>query len=60
MIVNWLLSLLLFGIQIEELTKTNKFEAEIRQEQEAKKKELEQKKARRAEFMEKAALFNQH
>lgn len=60
MITYWLLSLLLFGIQIEELTKTNKFEAEIRQEQEAKKKELEQKKARRAEFMEKAALFNQH
>lgn len=49
-----------FESKIEELTKTNKFEAEIRQEQEAKKKELEQKKARRAEFMEKAALFNQH
>lgn len=33
---------------------------EIRAEQEAKKKEAEMKKIRRAEFKEKAALFNQH
>lgn len=45
--------------QIEKLTKTSKFEAEIRAEQEAKKREVEQKKLRRAEFMEKAALFSQ-
>jgi hypothetical protein len=41
------------------LSKTSKFEAEIRQEQEMKKRELEEKKARQAEFKEKAALFNQ-
>ena len=45
--------------QIEELAKTSKFEAEIRAEQELKKRELEQKKLRRAEFLEKAALFSQ-
>jgi hypothetical protein len=41
------------------LTKTSKFEAEIREEQEMKKRELEQKKLRRAEFKEKASLFSQ-
>ncbi|KAI9556171.1 hypothetical protein GHT06_018745 [Daphnia sinensis] len=48
-----------FESKIEELTKTSKFEAEIREEQEMKKRELELKKLRRAEFKEKASLFSQ-
>jgi len=48
-----------FQSKIEELSKTSKFEAEIREEQEMKKRELEEKKARQAQFKEKAALFNQ-
>ena len=45
--------------QIEELSKTNKFEAEIREEQENRRREEEQKRLRRAEFREKAALFGE-
>jgi len=48
-----------FESKIEELSKTNKFEAEIREEQENRKREEEQKKLRKAEFREKAALFGQ-
>ena len=45
--------------QIEELSKGSKFEAEIREEQEMRKREAEMKKKRQAEFREKAALFGQ-
>lgn len=50
---------MLFVLKIEELTRTSKFEAEIRAEQETKKREIEEKKSRRAEFREKAAIFEQ-
>lgn len=48
-----------FESKIEELTKTSKFEAEIRAEQEMKKRQLEEKKMRQAEFKEKTAIFEQ-
>ena len=51
--------LFLLWRQIEELSKGSKFEAEIREEQEMRKREAEMKKKRQAEFREKAALFGQ-
>jgi hypothetical protein len=41
------------------LSKGSKFEAEIREEQEMRKRDAEMKKKRQAEFREKAALFGQ-
>ncbi len=49
----------LLWLQIEELSKGSKFEAEIREEQEMRKRDAEMKKKRQAEFREKAALFGQ-
>lgn len=46
-----------FEAKIEELSKSNKFHDEIIQEQEAKKREAEEKALRRQQFKEKAALF---
>ncbi|XP_063365591.1 EF-hand domain-containing protein D2 homolog [Cydia amplana] len=46
-----------FEAKIEELAKTNKFHDEIIQEQEEKRREAEEKAARRLKFKEKAALF---
>ncbi|XP_015524384.1 EF-hand domain-containing protein D2 homolog [Neodiprion pinetum] len=46
-----------FEAKIDELRKANKFEDEIRMEQEDRKREEEEKAARRAQFREKAALF---
>lgn len=43
--------------QADKLAESNKFEKEIRQEQEEKRKELEEKKKRQAAFKEKANLF---
>jgi len=48
-----------FESKIKDLSKSNKFEEEIREEQAQRKREEEQKKLRRAEFREKAALFGQ-
>jgi len=45
------------SLQIEAQTKSNKFEAEIRQEQEEKRREEEVKKQKRAEFQDKATFF---
>ncbi|XP_046753874.1 EF-hand domain-containing protein D2 homolog [Diprion similis] len=46
-----------FEAKIDELRKANKFEDEIRMEQEDRKREEEERAARRAQFREKAALF---
>jgi len=46
-----------FEAKIETQTRANKFEIEIKAEQEEKKKEELEKKERRAAFKEKAALF---
>ncbi|XP_077285589.1 EF-hand domain-containing protein D2 homolog Swip-1 [Arctopsyche grandis] len=46
-----------FEAKIDELTKSNKFHDEIREEQEQKKRELEEKANRQALFREKAAIF---
>lgn len=46
-----------FEAKIDELKKTNKFHDEIKEEQEQKKKELEEKATRKAQFKEKAAIF---
>ncbi|XP_033335656.1 EF-hand domain-containing protein D2 homolog Swip-1 isoform X2 [Megalopta genalis] len=43
--------------EIEQLRKASKFEDEIRMEQEERKREEEDKAARRAQFRQKAALF---
>ena len=44
-------------LQIEELKKTSKFEDEIRQEQEERKRAEEEKAQRMIAFKKKAALF---
>lgn len=49
-----------FEAKIEQLRKANKFEDEIRMEQEEKRREEEEKAMRRAEFLEKAALFGKN
>lgn len=46
-----------FYLQINELSKKNKFEDEIRQEQEERKRSEEEKSLRRQDFLQKAALF---
>ncbi|GBP26988.1 EF-hand domain-containing protein D2 homolog [Eumeta japonica] len=46
-----------FEAKIEELSKANKFHDEIIQEQEAKKREAEERALRRQQFKEKAAVF---
>lgn len=48
---------LLIVIQIEELRKGSKFEDEIRQEKEERRRLEEEKSQRRIAFKEKAALF---
>uniref|UniRef100_A0A1L8DD97 Putative swiprosin n=1 Tax=Nyssomyia neivai TaxID=330878 RepID=A0A1L8DD97_9DIPT len=47
-----------FEAKIEEQLKTNKFHDEIRQEQEEKKRAEQEKVLRRAQFQQKAAIFN--
>nr|CAB3241345.1 EF-hand domain-containing protein D2-like [Phallusia mammillata] len=46
-----------FEAKVNKLAESNKFEAEIKQEQEEKKKELEEKKLRREAFKAKAQMF---
>lgn len=46
-----------FEAKIDELAKSNKFHDEIREEQEERKREIEQKAIRRAQFRERAAIF---
>ncbi|KAI4457215.1 ef-hand domain-containing protein d [Holotrichia oblita] len=46
-----------FEAKIEELSKKSKFEDEIRQEQEERKRLEEEKAVRRQQFLEKAAVF---
>ncbi|KAK7575558.1 hypothetical protein V9T40_011844 [Parthenolecanium corni] len=46
-----------FEAKIQELQRSNKFEDEIRQEQEDRRKEEEEKTQRRMAFKEKAAIF---
>ncbi|GJQ86104.1 hypothetical protein Trydic_g15260 [Trypoxylus dichotomus] len=46
-----------FEAKIEELSKKSKFEDEIRQEQEERKRLEEEKAIRRQQFLEKAAVF---
>jgi Ca2+-binding EF-hand superfamily protein len=48
-----------FEAKIDQQTQSNKFEAEIRAEQEEKRKELEEKKIRRAAFKDKANMFQE-
>lgn len=43
--------------QVQAINESNKFEAEIRQEQEAKKKQAEEQKQRRAAFKELQSAF---
>lgn len=43
--------------QVQAISESNRFEAEIRQEQEAKKREAEEQKRRRAAFKEKQSAF---
>ncbi len=45
-----------FG-QVQAINESNKFEAEIRQEQEAKKKQAEEQKQRRAAFKQLQSAF---
>ena len=45
------------SLQIEELSKTSKFENEIRQEQEEKKRMEEEKATRRQQFLQRVAVF---
>lgn len=45
-----------FG-QVQAISESNRFEAEIREEQEAKKREAEEQKRRRAAFLEKQSAF---
>uniref|UniRef100_A0A6B2EI98 Putative swiprosin n=1 Tax=Phlebotomus kandelakii TaxID=1109342 RepID=A0A6B2EI98_9DIPT len=47
-----------FEAKIEEQLRTNKFHDEIRQEQEEKKRAEQEKVVRRAQFQQKAAIFN--
>ncbi|GAB0100938.1 EF-hand domain-containing protein D2 homolog [Sergentomyia squamirostris] len=47
-----------FEAKIEEQLKTNKFHDEIRQEQEERKRAEQEKIVRRAQFQQKAAIFN--
>ncbi|XP_014667884.1 PREDICTED: EF-hand domain-containing protein D2-like [Priapulus caudatus] len=46
-----------FEAKINQISNTNKFEQEIRQEQEEKKREIEEKKERKKAFKEKQSLF---
>lgn len=43
--------------QVQAINESNRFEAEIRQEQEAKKKQAEEQKQRRAAFKELQSAF---
>lgn len=43
--------------QVQAINESNKFEAEIRQEQEAKKKQVEEQKQRQAAFRELQKAF---
>lgn len=47
----------MFFSQINELTKRSKFEEEIRQEQDDRKRMEEEKTIRRQQFLEKASIF---
>lgn len=49
-----------FEAKIEEQFKANKFHDEIIQEQEEKRRDAEERIFRRAQFREKAAIFNQN
>lgn len=49
-----------FEAKVKEQTASNKFEAEIRQEQEERKKEAEEAKARKQAFKAKQAAFGAH
>ncbi|XP_055376104.1 EF-hand domain-containing protein D2 homolog [Condylostylus longicornis] len=49
-----------FEAKIEELSKTNKFHDEIRQEQEERRRAEEEKVVRRAQFQQRAAIFQQN
>lgn len=51
--------LLFFGFQIEHLKAQNKFENEIKKEQEEKRKLELEKKQKRSEFQQKHAFFEQ-
>ena len=46
-----------FEAKVKELATSNKFESEIRQEQEERKKQAEEAKARKAAFQAKKAAF---
>ena len=50
-------TILLFPCQVQAISDCNRFEAEIRQEQVEKKKELEEKKQRKAAFKELTSAF---
>lgn len=47
-----------FEAKVKAQTDSAKFEKEIKEEQEKKKEEAEQRAQRRAEFKEKASMFN--
>ena len=47
----------LYGQQVQAINQSNRFEAEIREEQESKKKELEEKKTKQAAFRELQSAF---
>lgn len=49
-----------FEAKIVEVNKKSKFESEIRQEQEERKRMEEERALRRQEFLEKAAMFKCH
>lgn len=49
-----------FEAKIEEQTKTNKFADEIRHEQEERRRVEEEKVTRRAQFQQRAAIFQQN
>lgn len=49
-----------FEAKIEEQTKTNKFADEIRHEQEERRRIEEEKVTRRAQFQQRAAIFQQN
>lgn len=49
-----------FEAKIEQQLMSNKFHDEIRQEQEERKRGEEEKTMRRAQFQQRAAIFNQN
>lgn len=49
-----------FEAKIEEQFRTNKFHDEIREEQEERKRAEEEKLTRRAQFLQRAAIFQQN